>query len=219
MSFWLSSLVLPEDVLERLWKANGHLVPSELEGLISLLRSQRAIVAGRHELLKRAYESYLGFCKSLGLDPSDVQSSAGKFEVLAPRSLVGTTERNASVDVLNGIPVIFGEMDRLRDLGRTLNDLDGLIGLLSRVRERFSGVEKRKDETLRLYITSSGKGVNFRLVYEPLSIAKLKASRELTSRRALQAQPASSVSPDVQRWIEFGQKALLEKSTKIGVGF
>ncbi len=214
LSFWLSSLTLPEDVLEHLWKASGHLVPSELEGLISILRSQGAIVAGKHESLKHAYESYLGFCTSLGLDPGDVQSSVEKFEVLNARNLVGTMEPNGTVDILKGIPVTFGEIDRLRDLGRTLKDLDGLVNLLSRIRERFLGVEMDKDDSLRLYIASSGKGINFRLVYEPFSTARLKHSHELTLGKNVRIQPAFTSNLDEQRWVGYGQRALLEKGTK-----
>ncbi len=214
MSFWLSSLLLPEDVLEHLWKANGHLIPSELEELVSILRNQRAIVAGKHESLKRAYESYLGFCTSLGLDPDDVQSSVEKFEVLNVRNLVGPMEPNGIVDILKSIPVTFGEIDRLRDLERTLKDLDGLISLLSRIRERFLGVEKHKDDSVRLYIASSGKGVNFRLVYEPFSTAKLKHSYELVPRKNARTQPAFTSNLDVQRWIGYGERALSEKGAK-----
>ncbi len=214
MSFWLSSLLLPEDVLEHLWKASGHLVPSELEGLISILKNQRVIVAGKQGSLKHAYESYLGFCMSLGLDPGDVQSSVEKFEVLNTRNLVGTMEPNGPADVLKGIPVTFGEIDRLRDLERTLKDLDGLINLLSRIRERFLGVEKDKDDSLRLYIASSGKGINFRLVYEPFSTARLKHSHELTPRENVRTQPSFTSNLDLQRWIGYGQRALVEKGTK-----
>ncbi len=214
MSFWLSSLVLPEDVLEHLSKASGHSVPSDLEGLVSVLRSQRTIIAAKHESLKHDYESYLRFCTSLGLDPGDVQASAGKFEVLNPRILVGTMEPNGPVDVLKGIPVTFGEIDRLRNLEQTLKDLDGLIDLLSRIRERFSRVENHKDDTLRLYIVSSGKGVTFRLVYEPFSSARLRQSHELTPRKSMRVHPTSSGNLDVQRWIEYGQRALLENAAK-----
>ena len=209
MSFWLSSLVLPEDVLEHLSKASGHSVPSDIEGLVSVLRNQRTSVTGTYQLLKHDYESYLGFCTSLGLDPGDVQSSVGKFEVLTPRTLVGTVEPSSAVDVLKGIPVTFGGIDHLRDLERTLKDLDGLIDLLSRIRERFSAIEKQKDDTLRLYIVSSGKGVTFRLVYEPWSSARLKHSHELTSKKSIKVQPSSPSNLDVQRWIEYGQKALM----------
>ncbi len=215
MSFWLSSLVLPEDVLEHLSKASGHSVPSDMEGLVSVLKNQRTSVAGTYELLKHDYESYLGFCASLGLDPGDVQSSIGRSEVLTPRTLVGTVETNSAVDILKGIPVTFGGIDRLRDLERTLRDLDGLIDLLSRIRERFSVVQKQKDDTLRLYIVSSGKGVTFRLVYETWSSARLKHSHELTSKKSMRAQPSSPSNLDVQRWIEYGQKALLANAAKV----
>ena len=171
-------------------------------------------MAGTYESLKHDYESYLGFCTSLGLDPGDVQSSVGKFEVLTPRTLVGTMEPNSAVDILKGIPVTFGGIDHLRDLERTLKDLDGLIDLLSRIRDRFSLVEKQKDDTLRLYIVSSGKGVTFRLVYEPWSSAGLKHSRELTFKKSVRAQPSSLSNLDVERWIEYGQKALLANAAK-----
>ncbi|TMI24179.1 hypothetical protein E6H36_09170 [Candidatus Bathyarchaeota archaeon] len=214
MSFWLSSLVLPEDVLEHLGKASGHLVPSDIEGLVSVLRNQRTIIAAKHESLKHDYESYLRFCTSLGLDPGEVQSSVRKFETLNPRALVGTMEPDGQVDILKGIPVTFSEMDRLRGFEQTLKDLDGLIDLLSRIRERFSVGEKNNEDVLRLFIVSSGKGVSFRLVYEPFSSARMKHSRDLTTKKSMRVQPSSSSNLDVQRWIEYGQRALLENASK-----
>lgn len=123
-------------------------------------------------------------------------------------------EPDGQVDILKGIPVTFSEMDRLRGFEQTLKDLDGLIDLLSRIRERFSVGEKNDEDVLRLFIVSSGKGVSFRLVYEPFSSARMKRSRDLTTKKSMRVQPSSSSNLDVQRWIEYGQRALLENASK-----
>lgn len=212
LSFWLSSLLLPKEVLEHLWKADGHLVPSEIENLISMLKAQKTAVVAKQESLRKDYDAYLSFCASLNLDPVTVPS-AKQPEMDSYQNILGIINPASSEDVLKNIPLTFSEISKLRDLDRSLKDLDGLIDLLSKILERFRGSAISKDDSLRLYIGSSGKGLSFRLVYEPASTLKQRQARASQTRRGtVRPRSSTSTSFDVQSWIELGQKALMEKA-------
>ena len=212
MSFWLSLLSLPEDLLERLRKASGHRVPEDVVELVTHLQKSRQSLGSECEALREDYESYVQFCKSVSVEPEDIQPKPSKHDSTRSWALIGAYDRSKSDDVLRGIPITFSSIERLRSLERSLRDLDGLIDFLSRIVERVAGVTKKTGEEVRIFITSTGKGLQFQMVYELTEATTPKPGREQARDQSSQARQIGPV--DVQRWIDYGLKALSEKSPK-----
>ncbi len=104
----------------------------------------------------------------------------------------------------------FSGIERLRNLERSLRDLDGLIVVLSRIVERFSGIAKKTEEEVRLFITSTGKGLSFQMVYEVVGPAAPKPGKVQAKDKTREAR---QITPnDIQRWIDYGLKALSNKA-------
>lgn len=212
MSLWLSSLQLPQEALQRLWKAEGHAIPGDLEKLVPLLIRLKAPLNSEYQGLRKDYDSYVKFCESISLAPEDIQSTLSREEVTGPRGLNGLIEETQSKDVLKEIRVTFADIERLRGLERTLKDMEGLIDLLSKIRERFTNTSKQKGQELRLFIASTGKGLSFRLVYG-LSEPELSNPRGPIREKG-RTRELTFDSSDVESWMEYGMKAILGKGAK-----
>ncbi len=180
-----------------------------MEKLVSLLKKIKAPLSLEYQALAREYESYVKFCESISMPAQDIQSVQGHDDFVGPKGLAGVVEETQSKDVLDEIRITFGHIERLRDLERTLKDLDGLIDLLSKVGERFTGVAKQKGQDLRLFISSTGKGLSFRLVY-----GRGTQQRAQQSQKAVENQEVSFDGGSVENWLEYGMRAVLGKTAR-----
>jgi hypothetical protein len=188
-----------------LWKAEGHNVPGDLDKLVSLLVRLRAPIGLEYRSLSKDYEEYVRFCESISIASEDIQSPMSRDET-SPRALHGVVEETQYGDVLKKVRVTFSDIERLRSLQRTMKDMDGLIDLLAKIQERFSSLTKQKGQDLRLFISSTGKGLSFRLVFG-------HGAAELTKQPA-RIQEVNFDNFDVEGWMEYGMKAILAKGSE-----
>ena len=187
-----------------MWKAEGHSIPGDLDKLVPLLVRLRAPIGVEYQSLNKDYDGYVRFCESISIASEDIQSPMSRDET-SPRALNGVVEETQYGDVLKKVRVTFSDIERLRSLQRTLKDMDGLIDLLSRIKERFTSLAKQKGQDLRLFISSTGKGLSFRLVFGlgPVVLAK----------QPPRIHDENFDSVDVEGWMEYGMKAILSRSS------
>ncbi len=207
--FWLNSLQLPEEALERLWRGTGHLVPAELDELVSFLENLRNSIGSNYDVLRRDYDSYVSFCKSISVTPEDPHTPRPKNEVNGLWEFATPREVLHSGDLVKEMSVGFAGIDKMRALDRTLRDMNRLIGFLAKVKERFADAPRQKSEEVRLYVFAHGRGLAFQLVYEfkDFPTPKMEKPKNLRGFSAEQ-----SGTDEVQKWIDFGLKALAWKS-------
>jgi hypothetical protein len=210
MSLWVSYLQVPQDALQKLWKPEGHVIPGDLERLVHLLKSARDPLFDEYESLEEEYDSYVRFCKSISISTEDIQSTQGRDDFNSPRGLAGVIEKAQSKDVLKEIRVTFADIERLRYLESTIKDLDGLIDLLSKVSERFATISKQRGQEIRLFVNSTGKGLSFRLVYGH----EAPPSSPMPSTKATEQPEISFDNLNVERWMEYGMRAILGKGVQ-----
>ncbi len=214
--FWLNSVQIPEEALERLWRRNGHIVPAELDDLVSFLENIHSGLKARVDSLRKDYSAYVKFCGLVQTTPEDPLVPVVKN---APEGLYGfsrSSNYNPSDDVLSDIPLTFSGLEKLRSAERTFNDTQRVINVLSKIRERFSNLDGSKDEEVRLFMSSNGKGLSFQLVYT------IKASLGLKLEKTAVEKPVGADRvgrADVQKWIDFGLKAMAWKSKETDVAF
>lgn len=164
---------LSEQVAASLTKEGGHVVPKGVEEQISRLQSFRGSLDSEYQALKKTYEAYVQFCRSVGTQPEEIhpkQKPELGFEnsrLKALRDELQLESQGKETDrAFEQIPISFGGIERLRDVEEALTEIDALIGLLSEVVEGIAKVARAKDEEVRLFVTSSGNLLSFRLVYD-----------------------------------------------------
>jgi hypothetical protein len=209
MSLWVSYLQVPQDALQKLWKPEGHMIPGDLEKLVNLLKNTRDPLKKECESLERDYDSYVRFCKSISMATEDIQLTQGREDFTSPKGLAGVIEEAQSKDVLKEIRVTFADIERLRTLERTIKDLDGLIDLLSRVSERFASIGKQGGQEIRLFVNSTGKGLSFRLVYGH----EAPPASSMPAMKTIEEPEVSFDTLNVERWMEYGMRAILGKGS------
>jgi len=208
LSLWVSFLQVPQDALQKLWKPEGHLIPGELEKLVNLLKNARVPISNEHEGLERDYEAYVKFCKSISIATEEIQSAQGRDDFTGPKGLAGVIEQAQSKDVLKEIRVTFAKIERLRSLEKTIRDLDALIDLLTRVSERLSSIGKQKGQEVRLFVSSTGKGLSFRLAYGH----ETPTPPPPPTVKPIEGLEVGFDNQNVERWMEYGMRAILGKS-------
>ncbi len=207
--FWLNSLQLPEEALERLWRGTGHLVPAELDELVSFLENLRKSISNNYESLTRDYDSYVSFCKSINVIPEDPHTPRARHEVNGLWEFATPREVLHSGELVKEMSVGFAGIDKMRALDRTLRDTNRLIGFLAKVKERFADAPRQKSEEVRLYVFAHGRGLAFQLVYEfkDFPASRMEKPKNLKGFSAEQTETV-----EVQKWIDFGLKALAWRS-------
>ena len=208
----LSSLQLPGEALERIWKRTGHLVPSELDGLISFLRETRDSYRARSVDLRKEYESYVQLCKSVNITPDDPLASGKPGEILWDFESANSPGLEEKV---KEIPLRFARFDQLRAVEQSLRDLDILARVLTKVRDRFSKLPSHKGGEVRLFIYAKGTDIALQLVYEAKGNGSLKVEKRPEGKLSKAGQSGNA---DVREWINFGLRALARKNMEQPAG-
>jgi len=171
---------LSEQLVASLTKQEGHLVPKGVEEQISSLGNFRESLDSEYQTLKKSYEAYVRFCRSVGAEPEEIQpeqeselENGTLSRVKALRDELDSQVAGKGIsDKFEGIPIGFAGIQRLRDTEEALKEIDALMRLLSGIVERIAKVAIEEDEEVRLLVTSSGKFLSFRLVYDIRSRAR-----------------------------------------------
>jgi hypothetical protein len=172
---------LSQQLVASLTREEGHLVPKGVEEQICGLQSFRSSLDSEYRTLKKAYESYVRFCRAVGTEPEEINSEEKpepEFEYTRAQALRDEMELKLQKSQGKGtshefedILIGFAGIQRLRDMKEALREIDTLIGLLSGVVEWIAKAARGRDEEVRLLVTSSGNLLSFRLVYDVRSSA------------------------------------------------
>jgi len=172
---------LSEQLVASLTKQEGHLVPKGVEEQISSLGNFRESLDSEYQTLKKSYEAYVRFCRSVGAEPEEIQPeqeselenvTLSRVKALRDELDSHKSQGKGISDKFEGIPIGFAGIQRLRDTEEALKEIDALMRLLSGIVERIAKVAIEEDEEVRLLVTSSGKFLSFRLVYDIRSRAR-----------------------------------------------
>jgi hypothetical protein len=205
-----SSLQLPAQVLQHLWRGTGYLVPTELDELVSFLQKTREAHKQSFAGLRREYESYVAICKSYNLVPNDPLASTNDWRTLEEfESSLKTRSGAKQLDV----PIKFSLIDRLRAAEQTLSELDLITRVLIAIKDRFSNKARNKNGQVHLYVSSRGTGIALQLVYEPRTTPNGgRIERAPLGVRPITARPANLY--DTVDWINLGLKAVERKKVE-----
>jgi len=201
-----TSLQLPAQVLQHLWRPTGYLVPAELDELVSFLQKTKDAHKSSFAGLRREYEAYVALCRSFNLAPNDPLASTNEWRTLEEfESSLRAHSSGKQVD----IPVKFSLIDRLRVAEQTLSEFDLIIRVLIAIRDRFSNLSRHKSGQVHLYVSSKGTGVALQLVYEPTT--SWSGQREKVQPGVRSITNRAPERDDTMDWIHFGLKAFERK--------